>query len=168
MEKKTLTAVTYIEGFKPGYLGRIAQIHGEYYAKAWGSDTAFEAQMAHELSEFWEMYDPAIDMLLTAHIDGRLVGSIAIKGPRDAASPAQLRWFILAEESQGHGIGRVLLERVLNFCRDREFKKVFLWTVTGLPQSRHLYESVGFRVVETLHDERYVPGQISLKFELGL
>jgi len=168
METETLTAVTYIEGFRPGYLGRIAQIHGEYYAKAWGSDTAFEAQMAQELSEFWEMYDPAVDLLLTAHIDGTLAGSIPIKGPREAGAGAQLRWFILAEESQGHGTGRVLLNRALDFCRDRNFKKVFLWTVTGLPQSRHLYESAGFRVTDTLHDERYVPGQTSLRFEMEL
>jgi GNAT superfamily N-acetyltransferase len=164
----TLPETTYVAGFQPGFLGRIAQMHGEYYAKVWGSGVPFEAQMAHELYEFSETYDPERDLLLTAHVDGLLVGSIAINGSQAERPGAQLRWYILTEEYQGRGIGRVLLDHALAFCRERGFESVFLWTVEGLPQSRRLYEKAGFRLVESVRDDRYTIEHVNLRFEMSL
>lgn len=164
----TASEVMYVEGFKPGYLGRIAQLHGEYYAKLWGSGPAFEALMARELGDFYHAYSLDRDLLLTAHKDGCLIGSIAINGAPRGHPGVQLRWFLLAEEARGYGIGRTLLERVLSFCREKGYKTVFLWTVEGLPQSRHLYESVGFRVVESVRDDRTTLEQTNLRLEMSL
>lgn len=164
----THPGVSYREGFQPGFLGRIAQLHGEYYARAWGSGVPFEAQMARELCDFSEAYDPGRDLLLTAHLDGLLVGSIAINRSQSESSGAQLRWYIIAEGYHGRGIGRSLLERTLAFCREREFESVFLWTVEGLPESRHLYESVGFRVTDRVRDDRYTVEHVNLRFEMSL
>lgn len=95
---------TIVKGFRSGYLGRIAQLHGEYYEKAWGSGPGFEAVMARELCDFCEQYDARRDLLLTAHIDGKLVGCIAIVGTQDERpGEARLRWFLLEEGYQGAG-----------------------------------------------------------------
>lgn len=164
----TRPAVSYREGFEPGFLGRIAQLHGEYYARIWHSGVPFEAQMARELCDFWEVYDSGRDLLLTVHVDGLLAGSIAIVGSQAEVSGAQLRWYIIAEGYQGRGIGRSLLERALAFCRERGFESVFLWTVEGLPESRHLYESAGFRVTDRVRDDRYTMEHVNLRFEMKL
>jgi GNAT superfamily N-acetyltransferase len=162
-------AVTYVEGFEPGYLGRIAQMHGEYYAKAWGSGAGFEAMMAHELCEFQARYDPSADLLLTAHVDGVLVGSIAIDGTQsERPGMARVRWYLLDERYQGRGIGRELLERALAFCRTQGFPLVYLWTVEGLPQSLHLYQKAGFRIVERFVDSRYTVEHTQLRLEMPL
>jgi GNAT superfamily N-acetyltransferase len=163
------STVTYVEGFEPGYLGRIAQMHGEYYAKAWGSGADFEAMMARELCEFCARYNPERDLLLTAHVDGVLVGSIAIDGTQsERPGLARLRWYLLEENSQGQGLGKKLLGRALEFCRTQGFPRVFLWTVEGLPASRHLYEKVGFRVVERFVDSRYTMEHTLLRMERPL
>jgi GNAT superfamily N-acetyltransferase len=161
-----LVAVTYVEGFEPGYLGRISQMHGEYYAKAWGSGVGFEALMARELCDFCERYDAERDLLVTAHIDGALSGCIAIDGTQtERPGLARLRWFLLAPQCQGKGIGSHLLNRALEFCQERAFPLVYLWTVEGLPASLHLYEKAGFRVVQRFADSRYTVQHTQLLME---
>lgn len=163
------STVTYVEGFEPGYLGRIAQMHGEYYAKAWGSGAGFEAIMARELCDFCERYNSERDLLLTAHIDGVLVGCIAIDGTQsERPGLARLRWYLLDETHQGLGIGSKLLGHALDFCRTQGFPLIYLWTVEGLPQSLHLYEKVGFRVVERFADSRYTVAHTQLLMEKSL
>jgi len=163
------SAVTYVEGFEPGYLGRIAQMHGEYYAMAWGSGVGFEALMAQEIAEFYEQYHPERDLLLTAHVAGRLVGCIAILGTlSERPGEARLRWFLLEESSQGQGIGSRMLARALEFCREQGFPTVYLWTVEGLPGSLHLYEKAGFRIVEPFADARYGLEHTNLRLEKPL
>jgi GNAT superfamily N-acetyltransferase len=158
-----------VSGFRPGYLGRIAQMHGEFYAGAWGSGTGFEALMARELADFYEGYDPAQDLLLTAHVGGRLVSSIAVNGSRsERTDAARLRWFLTESAHQGRGIGSRLLRQALGFCRDAGFTSVYLWTVEGLPQSWGMYEHAGFRVTERHPDSRYTVPRIHVRMEMGL
>ena len=163
------STVNYVEGFEPGYLGQIAQLHGEYYAKVWGSGAGFEAIMARELSEFCERYTTGRDLLITAHVEGALVGCIAIDGTQsERPGVARLRWYLLDERHQGKGIGTKLLNSAVGFCRERDFPLVYLWTVEGLPQSLHLYEKLGFTVVERFVDSRYTLPHTQLMLELSL
>jgi hypothetical protein len=50
------TQIEYVEGYRPGTLGRIAEMHGVYYSVAWGSGVEFEGMMAQELREFLGHY----------------------------------------------------------------------------------------------------------------
>jgi GNAT superfamily N-acetyltransferase len=161
-------AVELAEGYRPGILGRIVEMHGVYYARAWGSGVRFEALMARQLCDFCEGYDAGRDLLLTAHADGRLVGSVAVDGSQAERPGARLRWFLLEEGYQGRGIGRALLRGALDFCAGRGFDNVYLWTVEGLPQSRHLYEQSGFRVVERFPDAEYGVDHMKIRMELPL
>ena len=161
--------ISYVEGFKPGYLGHIAQLHGEYYAKVWGSGVGFEAIMARELSEFWERFDSERDLLVTAHINEELVGSIAIDGTQsERPGLARLRWYLIDELYQGKGIGSALFRRALEFCKAKQFPLVYLWTVEGLPSSQHVYEKAGFKIVERSIDSRYTVAHTQLMLELPL
>jgi GNAT superfamily N-acetyltransferase len=158
----------YVEGYRPGYLGRIAEMHGVYYAVAWGSGFEFEGMMAKEMCEFLQTYAPLRDLMLTAHVDGRLVGSFSIVGSREDPSLARIRWVIVEEAYHGRGIGKELLRRGLEFCRSAGFTRVTLWTVEGLPQSYGLYERAGFRVVERVPDARYSVPHVNLRMEMDL
>ena len=155
----------YIEGYRPGHIGRIVEMHGAYYSVAWGSGLEFEAQQAEELSEFLREYRPGRDLLLTAQAEGQLVGSIAI---HELPEGARLRWFLLDAAYQGRGIGKELIHRALEFCRRAGHARVHLWTVEGLAPSMGLYERAGFRVVERHADARYGVAQVSLRLELEL
>lgn len=166
MDKQIEQTVCLVRGFRPGYIGAIARMHGEYYADAWGSGIAFEALMAKEIIEWWERYDERRDLLLTAHVGDAFVGSVAIDGSQsERPGWARLRWFLLDPQYQGCGIGRTLLQEALTFCDSPRFLGTYLWTVEGLPQSLRIYEQNGFAVVRREHDDRYSVPHVNLLME---
>jgi GNAT superfamily N-acetyltransferase len=153
-------------GYEPGLIGRVGELHGRYYAETWGVAAGFEALMTREFCDFVEHYDSENDLLLSAHIEGVLAGSISILGR--PGGEAQLRFFLVDPRYQGRGAGKTLLNAALNWCRGHGFRKVFLWTVDHLPQSRRLYEQAGFQVMERCTDDRYTAPLESLRMELAL
>jgi len=159
--------VEYVEGYRPGYLGRMAEMHGMYYAKAWGSGWEFEGLMAREIEEFLASYQEGRDLLLTAHVDGHLVGSFVVQRPATDEG-ARIRWVLLEEGYHGRGIGKEMLRRGLQFCRTAGYPRVFLWTAEGLPQSYGLYERAGFQVTHREPDTRYSVPLVHLYMVLEL
>ncbi len=147
-----MNSIIFEEGFKPGFLGRMIQMQGEYYDVVWAKPgVSFEVMMARQMCDFHDQYIPGRDLLLTAHIDGALAGYIAVVGPSGEGRPgARLRWFQVAEKYTGHGVGRELLTRALDFCRRQGFKTGWLWTMDGLDAARHLYDSLGFKPVASV------------------
>jgi GNAT superfamily N-acetyltransferase len=136
------------EGYVPGAIGRITELHGVYYHDEWGFDLFFEAKMATELTDFLESYDPERDGFWTAIVGGRIEGSIAIDGRGAEAEGAELRWFITSDALRGSGAGRALLGRAMAFCRERGYPRVSLWTFEGLDAAKHLYTAAGFELAE--------------------
>ena len=143
-------------GYRPGCIGRIAELHGSYYARTAGFGAAFEAKVATELAAFCLRYDPARDGLWLAEHDGAVHGAIVIDGSHAAEQEgAHLRWFITSDSARGQGLGRLLLGEALAFCRARGYLQVLLWTFDELHAARHLYEEHGFRLVETHRGTRW-------------
>lgn len=137
-------SVTITRDYVPGAIGRIVELHGTYYAKHWGFGLFFEAKVAAELSAFLKAYDADRDALWVVTTNGRVEGGIVIDGTHAAARGAHLRWFILSDALRGKGVGRQLITRAVNFCRECAYRTIFLWTFEGLDAARHVYESVGF------------------------
>lgn len=157
-----------LQGYLPGVIGRIAEAHAVYYHRHWGFDASFETQVAAELSAFVAAYDPPRDGLWTAAHGDRMVGSIAIDGREAFTAGARLRWFLVQPEGQGAGVGTRLAEAAVDFCRQRGYPRVFLWTFQGLAAARHLYEKCGFALCEE-HDVAQWGRRIrEQKFELKL
>jgi len=156
------------EGYEPGAVGRIVELHGRYYAGAWGAGAPFELLIAREVGAFLEGYDAAYDLLITAHLNGTMAGSLAIVGRTPRPGWAQLRFVIVDPACHRQGAGKAMLRRGLAWCRKRGFSGVFLWTVDNLPESRSMYEKAGFRVVECCPDDRYTLPRDNLRMELAL
>jgi putative acetyltransferase len=82
--------------------------------------------------------------------DGRLlVGSVGIY-PLDAQN-CELRKMYLAASMRGRGLGKLLLERALDFARNAGFSSVVLETASVLKDAIALYGLYGFRPVESAH-----------------
>jgi len=157
-----------LSGYIPGAIGRVVELHGTYYYEHWGFDLFFESKVATELSEFLRRFDGACDGFWVASVGEKIVGSIAIDGVHHDSKGAHLRWFIVAPESQGQGIGKRLLEEAVAFCRKAEFSKVYLWTFSGLDPARHLYEKFGFRLREEHEGKQWGRTVTEQRFELIL
>ncbi len=136
-------------GYLPGCIGRIAELHGSYYARTVGFGASFEAKVATELSAFCLAYQEGRDGLWLAIEGQRIHGSIAIDGSKAAEAGAHLRWFIASDEARGTGVGSMLLGAAMDFCRAQAYPKVQLWTFDELHAARRLYEKNGFALTRT-------------------
>lgn len=157
-----------IGGYVPGALGRITELHGSYYHRHWGFGLYFESLVARELAEFLGRPDSSRDGFWVARRGGTILGGIAIDGRLAESEGARLRWFILAPEARGLGIGQLLMERAVSFCRERGFRRVFLWTFAGLDAARHLYERWGFVLSREHADDQWGATVTEQMFELRL
>lgn len=152
------------EGYEPGCIGRIAQLHGSYYAASHGFGLQFEAKVARELSEFCLGYLAGRDGIWLVR-SPEVEGSVVLDGSKAQEAGAHLRWFIVSDALRGQGMGRRLLQLALDFADARGYRKTFLWTVSGLDAARHLYEACGFRLVHQSPGSQWGKVVDELRFE---
>lgn len=131
---------------RPGDLGTIVLMHGVLYASEYQMDHTFEGHVAAGLGEFAKGYDPQKDRIWMAETDGRIVGSVAISGRENHTG--QLRWFLLDPEMRGRGLGQRLVHEAVEFCRQCNYRSVYLWTLSELHTATYLYRKAGFELTE--------------------
>ena len=160
--------VEIVRGYVPGAIGRVAELHGTYYQRDWKFGFFFEAKVATELAAFLGRYDERRDGFWVASLEARIEGAITIDGLHADDEGAHLRWFIMSDALRGRGVGRRLITTAIDFCRSREYRRVFLWTFKGLAAARHLYETTGFTLVEHRHGVQWGTEVEEQRFELQL
>lgn len=158
--------ITITEGYAPGCIGRIAQLHATYYAAASGFGVEFEAKVAREFAEFVLSFKPGRDGIWLAQGQD-IEGSVVIDGAHAEDEGAHLRWFITSDAVRGQGIGRQLLAQALAFADACKYRRVYLWTFAGLGAARHLYEAHGFRLVHEQPGAQWGKVVIEQRFERG-
>lgn len=167
MDNAHLTGLEFT-GYYPGVVGKITELHAVYYYTHWGLNVSFETQVGKELSEFVRGFRPDRDGLWVAKIHGQMAGSVAIDGQSAEATGARLRWLIVEPAYQGKKIGRRLLRIAIQFCREKGYGKIYLWTFRGLDTARHLYELEGFRLCEEKEVNQWGQDIVEQRFELKL
>lgn len=153
-QDKVETAAAKIQitsGYRPGLIGRVAEMHAIFYSRHSGFGQFFESQVATSVAEFAGRLDNKRNAIWVAESAGRIVGSVAIDAEDLGNNEAHLRWLILDEGCRGGGIGRHLLTEAVDFCDRQNFSAIQLWTFKGLVAARRLYESLGF---ELIHEEQ--------------
>jgi ribosomal protein S18 acetylase RimI-like enzyme len=61
-----------------------------------------------------------------------------------------IRFVSVAPEYAGQGIGRQLTEKCIQFARDNEEQTIALHTSEMMNTARHIYESLGFKILKEL------------------
>lgn len=142
-------APTLHRGWRPGLIGDMVRAQALYYAQAWDFGAAFEATIAQGMAQFFARYDARRDVTLSLTRDGTFLGACTIDGsdPELPGGQAHLRWFIVAQEARGTGLGRALLQGALGFADGAGHAAVYLDTFEGLGAARRLYEESGFALV---------------------
>jgi heme-degrading monooxygenase HmoA/GNAT superfamily N-acetyltransferase len=135
-------------GYLPGAIGRIVQLHASFYAEHSGFGVEFEAKVASELAAFCRRMNPVRDGIWLAVEANEILGSIVVDGANAEDKGAHLRWFIVSDKLRGSGAGNQLLRAAMDFCSDRQYRSVYLWTFDQLHAARHLYEKHGFKLTK--------------------
>ena len=136
------------EGYTPGLIVRMVAIHAAYYSALTGFGASFEATLAGGLADFVGRLGCADNAVWSIRASARVVGGVAVDGQDLGHRKAHLRWFIVDETLRGMGLGKMLLQKAVAFCDQRDFPETHLWTFRGLDAARHLYETRGFRLTE--------------------
>lgn len=136
-----------------------------YYAERHLSGT-FSAYVDKIVYSFVHQFNPQTDCLNILECNGAPAGSIAIAKADDET--AQLRFFMLEPEMRQRGFGNRLMDMALQFCRDKEYKKVFLLTITAQVIARHVYETHGFYKVCSEDKSEWGDGVIEERWELEI
>lgn len=157
------------DGYRPGVTASLIALQMGYYKGHWDFGRTFEAKLAEELGAFLARYDPDRHLFLNAFVENSVLkGSITIDDDAGAPGLAHLRWFMVAEDMRGRGLGKELLGRAVAFCRDRDYGGIYLTTFAGLHAARTLYERAGFGLADESEKDPW-SGTVGLqRFELDL
>lgn len=122
------------------------QIH--LYETEYGFTTAaWKAYVTDCVHKLADHFDARKDCLYILEYNGVPAGCIAVAHAGDET--AQLRFFFVEAELRGLGAGRQLIDLALAFCREKQYRHVFLLTCDQLDAARHLYRENGFRITST-------------------
>jgi DNA-binding MarR family transcriptional regulator/GNAT superfamily N-acetyltransferase len=131
----------------PGDMGWVVQQHGEIYAREHGWNAEFEAMVADIVGKLLKNFRPQDEKGWIAELDGERVGAVFVV--RKSATTAQLRLLILTPQARGLGLGGRLTDECIAFARSRGYKKMLLWTNSGLDAARVIYAKRGFTLVKS-------------------
>ena len=122
---------------------------------------------AHALDVAGLLADGVSFFSVRARSDGRLLGVGALR--LIDGSHAELKSMHTAEAARGQGVGRVMVEHLLDVARSLGCKRVSLETgsMAAFAPARALYASVGFVPCEPFADYRSSPNSAYMTLELG-
>lgn len=100
------------------------------------------------LEEVRRSFDPSRDVFEGADLERRLAGALLVTADPQAPGNARLHWLAVEPSARGRGIGRELLSRALERCRERRIPALRARAFAAVPASTHLYWMLGFSVVD--------------------
>lgn len=160
-ESTSILVMRSMAEYPPGLIGTVSALFGRTIASSHGVDWTLDVMIAERQCEFFNRFDRDRDRVWIAMKDNLPKGALTIDGPRSetGGDAARLRFFILDESLRGCGIGKAMLAAAMQFCREREYRRVFLTTLPGLDAAMRLYEAHGFTEVsqsrELFHGSRF-------------
>jgi GNAT superfamily N-acetyltransferase len=145
---------------------RIVELQWAVYATEHGLGEQFAHDVADGLAAAIERGWPERAGAVWLIGDGQaLSGCLALT---DEGSSGRVRWFVLAPELRGQGLGRRLLGELLDEARRFGHEKLQLDTFSALTAAAHLYRDAGFRVVWERETEMWGPPIVLQHYELAL
>jgi ribosomal protein S18 acetylase RimI-like enzyme len=118
----------------------VARVFREEFDTPPGEEYAREAEAASVI------FDPRRDVCVTAEADGKDVGILLVVPGGGSGDAAVFTWLAVDGASRGNGIGRELLFRGIEACRQRGRHLLRAYAFAVSPAACRLYWLYGFRV----------------------
>lgn len=128
------------------------------YAHSLGVDLSFQ-HLDEELTDLATFYD----LVLIAQQEEGVAGCVALRRIDD--NVCEMKRLYIRPQFRGRGIGRTLVDAIIDSARLRHFKRMRLDTLPSMQDAMKLYESIGFVDIEPY---RYNPIAGSRYMELAL
>lgn len=136
------------------------------YAAALNVDLCFQ-QFAEELAGLPWDYAPPRGCLLIARVAGNLAGCCALRplDNVDYADACEMKRLYVRPQYRGLGLGRRLVEAILDQARQSDYGCVLLDTLNDMEAARALYDDLGFEDIPPYYFNP-IAGAHYLKVEL--
>jgi putative acetyltransferase len=102
-------------------------------------------------------------LLLLALYQGEPAGTIALR--RLDRTAGELKRLYLRPQYRGHGLGRLLLESVMERAGVMGYERLYADTLPAMATALRLYQAVGFELTEA-YSGNPTPGAIYMKRKL--
>ncbi|MFZ4542183.1 MAG: bifunctional helix-turn-helix transcriptional regulator/GNAT family N-acetyltransferase [Rickettsiales bacterium] len=126
---------------KPGDGSWIVHRHATVIAKEFGWNIEFEAMCLQIMADFIKNYRPEDERSWVVERDGDILGSLFLI--RENESTARLRLLYVEAAARGLGLATKLLEKSIQFARDKGYKKITLFTTSSNVAARRIYTKLG-------------------------
>jgi GNAT superfamily N-acetyltransferase len=152
----------------PGDLGEIVALHGRLYGSEYGVDSSFEGFVASSVARAairgWPGEREGVWLV---EEDGELRGCVGFTD--EGEDVAVLRWFALEAPLRGRGLGRRLIEELIEEVRGHGYARIHLETFSDLSTAARIYRHHGFEVVYSETGPRWGREKITYQhYELDL
>ena len=154
---------------RPHRVGDISHVVGRQavvYAEEFVWHGTYEGLAAEIGGKFLQDFDPATEGCWIAERNGRIIGSVFVVDAGNGV--AQLRLLYVEREARGLGVGRMLVDQVVRFARDKRYRKVRLWTQSDLAAARRIYAAAGFTLTESKPHRSFGKDLVGEYWELPL
>lgn len=155
-----------IRNFIEDDINYVISRHRILYEQEYGLSSVFGDYVEKGVHHFAQNYNSEMECMLIPEINGRPVGSVVIVKADEET--AQLRYFLLEPETRGRGLGHKLVDKALDFCQEKGYKRVFLETICFLEAARHIYASKGFKITRTHRNPSWGEDVIEERWDLVL
>ena len=124
------------------------------------------ALIARVIADYLEEHDPEREAAWIAELDSERAGAVYCMRRSDEV--AQLRLLFVESEARGHGVGSQLVDRCIEFARDRGYERMVLWTNSSLASARRIYDAAGFTQTKEEPHPVFPPGTAGQELWLDL
>lgn len=159
--------VQYRDRF-PGELEEAARLIDRVFREEFDIDHG--EKIRQEVAEAEARFDRERDLFTTAELEGKTVGALLVShDDARAFAAAQLSWLVVDPAVRGRGVGRELLFRCVDACRERRIPVLRARSFALSPAAPRLFWMYGFKVIdlaptlvagrprETIHFEKRLP-----------
>ena len=161
------TTKTVIRPFTNKDIDYIISCQISLYKIEYGLTTeTFKAYITGAVHQLVKQYDPEKDCVYILEANSNVSGCIAITHTEDRT--AQLRFFFIEPALRGLGTGNKLIKTVIHFCKEKKYKRLFLWTFSTLFVARHLYSKNGFQITGTHENNEWGESVLEERWDLEL
>jgi DNA-binding MarR family transcriptional regulator/N-acetylglutamate synthase-like GNAT family acetyltransferase len=136
-----------LRALEPGDLGWITHRQALLYHREYGWDWTYEGLVCDILGKFVAHFDPQREDAWVAEQCDTIVGSVFLMKSEEQDS-AKLRLLYVEPSARGLGVGRTLVDTCIERARALHYRRITLWTNDVLVAARHIYQAVGFQLIE--------------------
>lgn len=101
----------------------------------------YNSKYHYDLDDPKKYYIESGGMFYVLKLKRQVIGTIGIASNGDVA---EIRRFYVKKEHQGKGLGSFLLDKAIEYCVNKKYKKIEVWTNKQFKVAHILYQKRGF------------------------